>query len=124
MIFFFLGGGVGGWGSGPHVPPLVPRMSVYDKSVLNVSFIAIHETKILANISSHTLLHVVPRILILFLEQLFFNQMMSIGSFGRRDIYKEKVHYSILCAMILKQKKSSARMENGIGNDNINISKL
>ena len=34
------------------------------------------------------LLHDIPRFIILFLEQLFFifNQMLSIGLFGRRDI--------------------------------------
>ena len=35
----------------------------------------------------HRLLHDIPQFFILFLEELFliFNQMLSIGSFGRRD---------------------------------------
>ena len=37
----------------------------------------------------HRLLHDIPRFLILFLEKLFliFNQILSIGSFGRRDLH-------------------------------------
>ena len=35
----------------------------------------------------HSLLHDIPRLLVLFLEELFliFNQMLSIRAFGRRD---------------------------------------
>ena len=32
----------------------------------------------------HRLLHDIPRIMIFFIEQLIFNHMLSIGSFGRR----------------------------------------
>ena len=39
----------------------------------------------------HRLLHDIPRFFILFLEELFliFNQMLSVGSFGRREIYSD-----------------------------------
>ena len=41
----------------------------------------------------HSLLHDIPRFLILFLEELFliFNQMLSIRTFGRRMMYKLKI---------------------------------
>ena len=41
----------------------------------------------------HSLLHDIPRLLILFLQELFliFNQMLSIRAFGRRDIGDENI---------------------------------
>ena len=44
-------------------------------------------------VGMHSLLHDIPRFLILFLEELFliFNQMLSIRAFGRRDVHAVRI---------------------------------
>ena len=53
------------------------------------------------NIGIHRPLHDIPRFFIFFIEQLYFSQMLSIGSFGRREFCGKEFVYNCSISSIM-----------------------